>query len=949
MEGLPITNCGVFLLTLNASGLASFASGIPGMPTAFWIQDPQHPQLFWAPVLFALGHYAILGALTLLSYGVGRLLTRGCDYASTWEEISFSVPVGLGLLAYLTFTLGVIGCLYRGVACAAIAILSVLCTPVWLELGTRFARWLRNAHVKWTWLFGILILAVILLPILLLPLYPPTAFDATMYHLAEAKQYTSEHRMGFNPYIRFNAFPQVNEMLFTLMLLLFDDIAAQQVQFLMMGLLAATLYSWALRWWDRTVGLWAVALWLSNPLILWLGSVAYVEIGLAVFVTLGAYALFNWLDTDKRSWLVASAVCWGFAAGSKYLALFPLLLAGLFVLYVGLKQRRYNSIAVFCLVIALLSAPWYVRSFHYTGNPVFPYLASTFGYGHWSVADVASLHWEQSTFGTGKTLGSFLSLPWNLSLRAEKFHGGTPPPSPICFLSLPFLLFFAFRDARVRHLFFLALAYILFWFLSVQVLRYLVPVIPLLCLASAAVLHQILWPFGRVRQWVWHPVFALFLSALLLYPGWRYAVAHLKHYGPPPATSAERDSYLAQHLPAYGALAYLNARKGRDPVVYGLNTENLAYFADGQLIGDWFGPARFARIQEQLRSGRALYKELRTLGATFFLVGWHERHIELPQDEFFISHFRLVYAGPYVRLFELVEYPVHPTYGPELLRNPGFEILEDGWPAYWFPGGSGSPSPLVEAYGAFVLGETTSYEGQAAVRVDDRAWWFQRIRVYPGRLYRLSHYTLSLQPDQLARLQVNWLDERANTIIRSDIEVVDVGLEWQLHRMMALSPENATWADVYVSVADGPNVVWFDRFSFVELRYRYGRLEEGFFLEPNLNWAWVAPTSRVWLRPTKDSHYLMIKGWLPPIKYYEKRECHLAVYVTDEAGRDRYHLEHVLKESGHFEAKFRVDRKVFVSGEDILVTIKGSRYRDPHSKDPRELSWILNAVGFVPE
>src|SRR5262249_19145906 len=141
-------------------------------------------------------------------------------------------------------------------------------------------------------------LIAVSIPILSLPLFPPTQWDATSYHLAAAKIFARSHAVVFTPYLRYPTFPQTNEMLFTLMLLLYDDISAQLVEFLLMLLVAIGLFAWGRRKFSSRAGLWGAVLWLANPLVIWLGSTAYVDIGLAAFTFFGVYAFFNWRESN---------------------------------------------------------------------------------------------------------------------------------------------------------------------------------------------------------------------------------------------------------------------------------------------------------------------------------------------------------------------------------------------------------------------------------------------------------------------------------------------------------------------------------------------------------------------------------------------------------------------------------------------------------------------------
>ncbi len=297
----------------------------------------------------------------------------------------FSPPV-LGWVLSHALSLPLVFCisLYKEIIISVLSLFTLLCLlddkavrrDIFDFFGTLLTR-------KASLILGVLC-ALFFLPYFLLPLYPPTAFDATMYHLPSAKAYAQNHGLVFLPFIRFSLFPQINEMLFSLMLILSDDVAAQLVQFLMMGLVALGLYAWGQRLFNPRVGFWAAALWISSPLVLWAGSSAYIDIGLACFIFFGVYAFSNWMDTDETQWLAISAAFLGFAAAAKYSALFFLALFGLILVLKEIKKRRFRQIALFTITAALIAGPWYLRTYYYTGNPVFPFFPHIFGYGFFS-------------------------------------------------------------------------------------------------------------------------------------------------------------------------------------------------------------------------------------------------------------------------------------------------------------------------------------------------------------------------------------------------------------------------------------------------------------------------------------------------------------------------------------------------------------------------------------
>ncbi|MGB9661866.1 MAG: ArnT family glycosyltransferase [Moorellaceae bacterium] len=765
---------------------------------------------------FVLLHYMVIIGLGFISYLLGRELLMKVRFASIWEEIVFSTSLGLGCIGYLVLSLGILGMLNGSnllFIFLILAAVSVFYSPIrtfWLyKLAAilKRVRMFRKSSVRY--LIFIFISVIVLLPIMLMPLYPPITWDSIMYHLAAAKIYVQEHHIKLTPYLRFPVFPRLNEMLFTLMLSIMDDIAAQLVQFLMMVLVAGALYSWGCRMFSSKTGLWAAALWLGNPLVLWLGSSAYIDIGLTLFVTLTVYSFWNWLYSKEWLWLILAGVFVGFAAGSKYSALVFIALLGIIVFYISIRERRYLAPWVFITIATAIAAPWYLRNFYYTGNPVFPFFSTLFGYNYlYSSEDLKLLLYDlQHARGIGRSFTALLTLPWHLAFNQDAFIMEAPL-SQTYFFAIPILLVFSIFSTKIRGMLALVLAYLLFWFLSAQIVRYLVPVLPLLSLLTATVVERFLLWLPLLRRWSGHAVITGIIAILLVLPGWLYATHKVLEQGPVPVTQDQRDIYLARHLLSYPAYKFLNDLKGRNYTLYALYDENMAYFADGQFMGDWFGPARYSRIATKLGDSQGLYEELKTLGANYFLINKQRGKVELPDDGFFQSHFKLIYARAYVLLFELSEKPLKRKLGLELLKNSGFENLEGRQLNSWQHVGK----PVIDTSGL------RSHSGFVAVRSEGTEnVFYQAVPVKPQGLYLLSYYARADRQGQIARLQVNWSNEQGR-FLKTDIELVDIGADWKQYEMAVTAPPQAAWATVYVSPHEQSSV-WFDDFSFVEVTY----------------------------------------------------------------------------------------------------------------------------------
>jgi hypothetical protein len=391
-------------------------------------------------------------------------------------------------------------------------------------------------------------------------------------------------------------------------------------------------------------------------MVLWLGASAYIDIGLALFVTMGIYSFLNWGHLKEKKWLILGALFLGFSAGSKYPALFFLILFAFVAVYIGLKDRKLLHTLIFLLIAAGVASPWYFRNWYYTGNPVFPFLSDIFGYSFWNAMDIqGALNDLIHAHGAGKSVQSLLLLPWNLAFNQPKFLMEAHF-SHIYLFTLPLLLL-SLAHSKIRELFIVVLSYLLFWFETAQVLRYLIPIIPLLSLITAASIEHCLgFIFPKRPEGLKKGILTLAVSMALFSPGWLYAFHRLQNEDYPPCTKEEQAYYLTEKLPSFPAYQYLNQTRGRNYSLYALFDENMAYFADGRFMGDWFGPGRFERIYSKFSNVKALHQELRSLGANYFLIRRGRVPIEPPPEDFFSpSYFKLIMKNHHFVLFEVLK------------------------------------------------------------------------------------------------------------------------------------------------------------------------------------------------------------------------------------------------------------------------------------------------------
>ncbi len=617
-------------------------------------------------VIQVLGYLLITLCLGAGAAVLGRRLTWRVAYADSLEALFFSTSLGLGVLASLIFVLGLLRLLYAPVMLALIVGALFSSVKVWRRLYLRIAVEPSSSRSGPRLSWFVVISVFVLVPSIVLALYPPTEWDTTLYHLPYAKAFAQEHRLLFLPDIRFPVFPQLVEMLFVFKLLLVDDVATHFVELTAMLLTALGLVTWGVRLFSLRSGLWAAALWLGNPLVVWLGTSAYVDVGLTLFVTSALYAWTRWSESRDSKWIVLAGLFAGFAAASKYTGLFfvGLLLAQATI--EAVRERKMRSVLAFMLAVVVACGPSYAWIVYLTGNPVFPFYSDLFGAREWDtelaqnrgvppgrhlMGRVASvMRFETKRIFGG--LDDLLLVPYRAVFDREIFDL-QPPLSPFYLVLLPVLGPLGLLRRKTRWLLITSACFGVFWLLSLQDLRLLLPVLPLLSLALTSEFDRLIRRHGGRWRLLSGAGVAPYVAVAVIAPGPLYAAHNVHEKGRLPTTLEQRESYLSQRVAGYDALRWLNRHHGRDYCVYVLFGAELAYYAEGRALGDFQGPWRYQRVLDVVDDGRRLYLELRRMGVGYLLVLQPGSAVNPPDDQNFHSCFKKVLAKQGFELFRM--------------------------------------------------------------------------------------------------------------------------------------------------------------------------------------------------------------------------------------------------------------------------------------------------------
>lgn len=500
-------------------------------------------------------------------------------------------------------------------------------------------------------------------------LAPPTSneWDSLAYHLAVPKVWLRDGRMHMLPYDNHAGFPMLTEMLYGFGLSSGKVVAAKLIHWLYGMLCALTCY-WAGRHWvSRKAGLLAAALFLACPVVGWEATTAYIDLAAALYVALSVFTFARFVEsrgggergsgrgetevapsphlplTPSSSWLVLSGICGGLACGVKMTMIAT---SGMLVLWaVGLALRRmasWKDVGLLTALIFVIGAPWYIKTWIWTGNPFYPFAYSLFGGHWWGAAQAAQYAAEQGRFGIGKTLYGLWVAPWSTTYYAQyyanppaAYHGalemaGRPNAFPALFGTLGigvigFLPLWLLRPGNGGRTASRAPAwfavyggvFLLIWFALTHQTRYMIPVLPIVLIPAVAGARAF-WHEGR-----WWRVGIGTFSALAIVWGILPLYAYVQPSFAVAWGGESQDAYLSNTEPIYNVSKAINAGLPADAKVLMLN-EVRGFYIDRRY--QWGDASQNTLIPwDNLKSPDQIDAALRAQGITHVLVNWGPR------------------------------------------------------------------------------------------------------------------------------------------------------------------------------------------------------------------------------------------------------------------------------------------------------------------------------------
>jgi 4-amino-4-deoxy-L-arabinose transferase-like glycosyltransferase len=502
----------------------------------------------------------VLSAIVLIVWALGKKLFHSfaVKFDSLLEEFIFSVALGFGLLAYCTLALGLLGLLYPWVFYASLTVLSIaLFSQIKALFFITISRLVKFRKINWPGfaLFLIVILFAHILLNFICALSPLTFWDAAIYHLAAVKIYIQNHQIIPIPDMFESNFPFTMEMLFMLGILIRGEILANLLHCFISILSILTIYCFCRKYLCPRIGLLAAAIFYATPAVNSNVGQALGDMGLVFCALLAIYAFFDWLDNSKNNRLLLAAIFSGICSGIKHSGLIIsfLLISGMMFKMFFVEREKvaiiFKNIFLFTIILLAIVSPWYLKSYIYTGNPLFPFFYEFF-LGAKMANPTIMVGTSSSTLHSVKDIVLF---PWNFNMQLQRFGGWSHAYGPLYLMFIPCLWALTKIERRIKYLLIYSLGYIGVWmFMSAQNNRHFLPCFALLSIVVTYAIDRLTAQDKFMRQIILAAVGMILCVNLLLLLGQTY-------FRIPAALGLQsREDFLSKRVNSYEAIEYIN-------------------------------------------------------------------------------------------------------------------------------------------------------------------------------------------------------------------------------------------------------------------------------------------------------------------------------------------------------------------------------------------------------
>jgi len=437
----------------------------------------------------------LLAILLLISAGSATRIFKifRVNFADFTEKLTFAVALGLGLIAYIIFMLGILGFFYKPVFIWMMVILALFGSKEIIEIIRHIFSCLTRVKLKWFTVLLLFFICVVTLFTYIGALAPPIGHDSLSYRLAQVRIFSEQHKLSYLPHTRESLWPYLIEMLYVLGLTVKSDILAKLIAWSFGLISALLLYVFGKEYSSREGGLFAAAIFLLTPAIFTQMTCVYVDIALAMYSFISLISILKYFKTNDIKWAILAGIFCGFILSIKYIGVIAL--SALLIVYgynfinkKGFKKEIFKGFSIFILFTIIFSFAWYLRAYLIKGNPFYPFFSDFFANNGWQMT-------LESKIAKNFSLQNLILLPWNITMFPSKIGGENF--GAVYLLFLPFLFFDKINKDKFNSLRVFAVSYTVIWFFVDQfVSRFLFAVL----LALSMLIGNILADFFLQRR-----------------------------------------------------------------------------------------------------------------------------------------------------------------------------------------------------------------------------------------------------------------------------------------------------------------------------------------------------------------------------------------------------------------------------------------------------------------
>jgi len=490
---------------------------------------------------------------------------------------------------------------------------------------------------------------------IIINLTPPISRDALIHHLAVPKLWLKHGGIYEIPWADYSYYPMNINLLYVVCLYFKNDIAPKFIH-LAFGMGTGLLvFRYLKPKYGRNWGLLGILIFMSTPIVIWLSTSAYIDLGMTFFTIGSVLSFIKWRDSDYKAfkWFLISSLCMGIALGSKYNALIAWLIVNLMLIfsYVRDTDRQLGALKygmLFFVVTAFVASPWYLKNYFQTENPFYPLFDSFIKSLHHQPVQEALQRQAIEKTGQvsffnirdamyGENFWETLLIPIRMFFQGKdnsyQYFQGSLNPILIAFSPFIFLNKRYCKD-KLLFVFFSIIFIFMAYFLTAKQVRYILPVLPFLTIIAVMGIKDLLDKmevretvgtsirFGKTIQSIMKVVICAIVAILLTY-NLLYLKQRINIIKPLPyiLKKESRDDFLRRHLLHYGAVQYINKTLPDDAVVFTMFLGRRGYYLDKTYKNDTsFGMSTIRHMVTSSKDEEKFKDFLRSMDVTHILM-----------------------------------------------------------------------------------------------------------------------------------------------------------------------------------------------------------------------------------------------------------------------------------------------------------------------------------------